>query len=326
MTRQSEIYDRFGIKADKVKIPVLTNSKKLWYKQRFYLSTSDDLNLVTKSYSFKNKKVISVAGAGDFPVNFYYAGAQDLQCFDISPQSCFFSELKIASLTTLDYGTFIEFFYPKKYWSRYSQEEKHFSNEIYPFSVEIYEKIREKISEQARKFFDLAFDPKKSGEYLRVTPDGGIILRRGFSRVQRFNPYLASEKNYLLAQKLVKTKKCEFYPMSVEDYFEAFNNKCDYVYISNIFSDQFDKLLQFATKLLQTNKTTTIGASLFYPYADSDLETELNKKEVRMRIGLSENKWNNVDIVSSNRIISVEDLKIEYFKSPKRIYLEVTLK
>ncbi|MDD3735127.1 MAG: DUF3419 family protein [Candidatus Pacebacteria bacterium] len=326
MTRQSEIYDSFGIKTEKIEIPTLTSNREDWYKQRFYLSNSDDLVLVTGSYSFQDKQVISVAGAGDFPINFYYAGARNVLCFDISPQSCFFSELKVAALRLLSYESFVEFFYPRKYWSKHPQEEKHYSNEIYPFNVDTYKDIRDAISKQSRIFFDLAFDSRKAGDYLRITPESGIILRRGFSRAKRFNPYLASEESYFFAQKISKTKLFEFYPLSVQDYFEKFDGECDYVYISNIFSDQFDKLIQFSEKLLKTGKIRTIGITLFYPYADSDLEEELNNKEVRRRIGLGDTNWKKMSIVRGKRVIFIEDLSIEYFKSLKRIYLEITLK
>ncbi len=166
--RQETLYRETGLTIDAVRQKLLRMKAKDEDFERkrevliagdtesLYLNSSDSLRNLER-LSFDGKKILTVAGSGDFPLAMIDRGASEVHVLDISMPGCFFSELKIIAARELSYKEYEKMFGTITPWERDRREEEEYVAPI--FDVEIYKKIKPFLSEQAALYFDTIFTP-----------------------------------------------------------------------------------------------------------------------------------------------------------------------
>lgn len=222
MLQQSEIYEKCGLEevsydeSSFQENPAFFTSKT----RQAYLFTTENIGGYIDKCPLQDKKVACVAASGDFAFNAYLKGAKSVDCFDITPVACFFSELKKAALQNLSYMEFLAFFGLRN--------EAHLPF----FSFAVYQDIRLQLALQTRVFFDALIRKESLHPYLRK---GGMIIDKitELSFFKEVNPYLTSEIAYNKTQKALKN--ISFYPLSAEVFVGQSLEKYDLINLSNIF-------------------------------------------------------------------------------------------
>jgi hypothetical protein len=121
------------------------------YELAFYLNSSDSLTSL-EQLDQKRKKVMTVAGSGEFAHAFVNNGASEIISFDISPAGAFNAELRQVALCNLSMEDYLELFGS---WTQGWDDDG--SN--YPiYDQDMYSKIRDNLSAEARQYFDLLFE------------------------------------------------------------------------------------------------------------------------------------------------------------------------
>lgn len=189
-----------------------------------YNFTTENLAGFVPKLNLADKKVLSIAGSGDFPICAYTFGAKTVTAVDVMPTACFYGELKFAALKKFNLDEFLTFFATN-------------SNATYgpsSFAYQMYEQIREQLSETARKFFDKLITPEGNNEFL--SPGKMLIDKIGhMGEIRAMSYYLASKENYQQAQDRVKPTL--FYPQPIDQFLAsptAKPNSFNLIYLSNI--------------------------------------------------------------------------------------------
>lgn len=222
MLQQSELYEKCGLEevsydeSSFQENPAFFTSKT----RQAYLFTTENMGSYIEKCLLQSKKIACVAASGDFAFNAYLKGAESVDCFDITPVACFFSELKKAALQSLSYKEFLAFFGLRN--------EAHLPF----FSFAVYQDIRLQLALQTKAFFDALITKEGLHPYLRK---GGMIIDKITepSFFKEVNPYLTSEIAYDKTQKALKN--ISFYPLSAEAFVAQCGEKYDLINLSNIF-------------------------------------------------------------------------------------------
>jgi len=135
------------------------------HDEAFYCLASDDLRGLREKVDVRGKRVTTVASNGDVWQMFAEGGAEEIEIFDVSLPALWFSELKLTGLENLNFDDYTELFGRGK--DDLLARQKAGAG---PIDKDIYQKIRPRLSPQARTFFD------------GLTGDGG-------SRLASTNPW-----------------------------------------------------------------------------------------------------------------------------------------
>jgi hypothetical protein len=106
-------YAADGVTSEKIRstlaaIREAEKSKTFWgrglkHETSFYLNSSDPLALLHENADVEGRRVVTVAGSGDFAQVFLANGARELVIFDVSLPAAMFNELKLVGLRRLEY-------------------------------------------------------------------------------------------------------------------------------------------------------------------------------------------------------------------------------
>ena len=113
--------------------------------ESFYATSSDSLE-VLKKVDVQDQRVATVAGSSDFWQIFADSGAAEIDIFDISLPAIFYAELKLVGLETLSFEDYLKMFGK-------SRDDLQSRGANF-FDWDIYKKVREKLSSQAKIYFD----------------------------------------------------------------------------------------------------------------------------------------------------------------------------
>ena len=195
--------------------------KKDLYK-RIYSFTTENINGYIDYFDLKNKSLLTVGSSGDQILNAYKNGCKDITLLDINPFSKYYINLKIASILSLNYQEFQEFFF--KFIGNTVNNKR--------YNLEIFNKISNNlkaIDYDSFYFFDKIFheyDMNRISDYLMLDDLTHSKL------IKEFNNYLHDEKSY---NELKKNLKDISFKFIFENIFSFYSNlRFDNIFLSNI--------------------------------------------------------------------------------------------
>ncbi len=160
----------------------------------FYLNSSDSLDLLL-AQNFKNKRVFTVSGSGEFSQIFALNGANEVCSFDISPAAAFYAEMRYQGLCTLPFVDYTRMF--NEWTPKPSSSLKPPQQPL--FNLEVYQNLRSNLSPEARGFFDSVTDVPKLFYYDNHTMSG--FARRRIHQTRAYNrlvgDIITTEGDYL---------------------------------------------------------------------------------------------------------------------------------
>lgn len=120
------------------------------YRFATYVNSSDSLHALARAPALEGANVTTVAGSGDFPLIFAWRGCAVVSICDSSLGACALTELKIRSLSVLNY---------REYWTMFGTVYKQGDGSAPIFDRELYGRVRPLLSDQAREYFDTVLLP-----------------------------------------------------------------------------------------------------------------------------------------------------------------------
>ncbi len=201
------------------------------YELAFFLNSSDSLTSL-KQLDQKGKKVMTVAGSGEFSHVFIKNGASEIQSFDVSPAAAFNAELRHMALCSLQMADYLKLF---SSWTEGWDD----TNNDYPiYDQDTYLKIKDKLSAEAQLYFDLLFrEPELITFHREVVLQGfartRINKKHGFNRL--IGDIITTEEEYDELQKKAKKVKFAQVICRVNEIADLIaSQKPDQIYQSNI--------------------------------------------------------------------------------------------
>ena len=183
-----------------------------------FLTTNERINLYEK-YLKNRKKILSVTSSGDQILNSILNGSTSIDSFDISRFPRYFFELKRSGILSLDYDTFLDFFFKDK--TNYSE----YYDDIY------YDLIRKNLDGEYKKFWDSLID-FYDWQYILTST---LFSSQTVSLTQTIenNPYLNKDK-YNELKKIISNANINHYVGDIKNLSKEFSDKYDLVNLSNI--------------------------------------------------------------------------------------------
>jgi hypothetical protein len=220
---------------------------KFTHFESFYRSASDSLSIAREQVDVKDKKITTVASNGDLWQVFADQEAKEIDVFDLSLPALFYSELKLIGLENLDFKEYLQMFGQGKEDLRKQQKKQD------PFfDPDQYNKIKDKLSPQARCYFDSLVGDIENTELIC---GGGL---NGFVRYRPSDVFvgdiITDEKEYQKLQQKTSSVRFNFRLGDIRDlYTEKELEKFDVIYLSNI-GYMIRSSLELAKSLLKTPK------------------------------------------------------------------------
>ncbi len=272
---QEQLYDSTGYTTEAV-IAKIENFKRAGGFERLdkevqhdfllWLGYSDSLRDI-KKLDLNGKRILTVAGSGEFSQTFIDNDSSQVDVFDYSMFACFFNELKLVATRELTYQEYLNFFITIK-------EE----NGGTIFDQTVFERLEPFLTTQARTFFRQIITPGYEELFKPKFTENGAVISRSIA-VKHIDdvPFLTSEENFRTMQEKLRRSNVNFKianinspDLPVSDY--------DFVYISNI---SYINQIGMATQLLHrgakrvgfTFDGTIDLPSEYYPGLSVDTET-----------------------------------------------------
>ncbi len=233
----------------KMEIGLIEREGCFSHAESFYRTTSDDL-LGVEAIPVEGKNVATVASSGDFWQIFIAGGAQRVDIFDISLPALLYSEFKLAALETLAFGEYMQLLEKSFHRTSWAEPAKlFFDSEIY------FQKIRAKLTPQARIFFDEVALLQAKESILR-----SFSMRCAFLREEKMfvGSVIRDSEQYAELQKKVRTAHVSFKLIDINKANTAFVRN-EVVYLSNINYRLLDSLK--LARSLTEKKTRVVVAT-----------------------------------------------------------------
>ena len=174
-----------------------------------YAFTNENLKAYLPRFNVAGKKVCTVMGSGDQPINLALLGAKKLRCFDLNPMALLWGGLKIACAKTLSFDQFKEFFFAER------------DGAIDP---KAYDTVRGQLDDKQRAYWD---EFVRLGNYKRnFLCDYGDIETES-----KRNLYIGADYN--AAQTALRTAEIKFSQMDMFD-LPVLGCKYNGIFLSNI--------------------------------------------------------------------------------------------
>lgn len=179
--QQQALYESFGITPASVSAELLDSEKRKqgwktalsrWHelskneqeeavrdvnKFILYLNCSDSLPNLYSSLNLHGKKVLTVAGSGEFPQVMIDRGAEAIDITDYSLAACFFSELKLIAARHLSLEKYRKMFGTIN--PDLARSDRFGEAEYSIFDADLYEEVKGFLSPNARIYFDQIQQP-----------------------------------------------------------------------------------------------------------------------------------------------------------------------
>jgi hypothetical protein len=193
-------------------------SNMMGFSDVIYLNSSDPVEKLNDSLlSLKDRRVVTVAGSGEFMQIFLRRHAKDLEIIDVSSPGLFYNELKLEALRNLDFSEYRRLFDS--------------GNEL--FDRKLYLKISNSLSAQARTYFDHLLKPEnfalfKKGNISRERPTKSKV-----DTIELMRDLVEDEETYKELQKGALGANVSF---GLKDavYRSKEEKSVDLVYLSNV--------------------------------------------------------------------------------------------
>lgn len=220
-----------------------------------YPFTTENLTGYIEKLKLFGKKVLTVTGSGDQALNLVLNGARQIDNYDVTDNTYFYAELKIAALKVLNYQEFL-YFLCNDYQSLHNE------NDIMKY--ETYLLMKQYLSQESQQYWDGIYTYfANDGKKLR---DSKLFLGKDkLSRTIRNNEYLQSEEKYNQTKKNLEQVKLTFYHLNVMELNRLYPNVYDVILCSNIYY------------YLSFDIYATMKPEEFFEYVKSYLTSILNK-------------------------------------------------
>jgi hypothetical protein len=207
-------------------------NKPVLQENSFYLNSSDSLETL-KSMDFSGKKVLTVAGSGEFAHTFINGNCSEVCEFDVSPIALLYAEMRHVGLCVLNYEQYNKMFGK---WTGVYEADDRFKADV--FDIETYRnELRHHISDQAKELFDGMIENKELMNTDLLTSWGGIARIR-FNQKYKKNRFIGdyvSEEDYLELQNKARGTPVTFSAREIDSLGPLLETyEPDTVYISNI--------------------------------------------------------------------------------------------
>jgi hypothetical protein len=236
-----------------------------------YVYATEMVGAYYEAINVRNKKVLTIVGSGDQVLNAIEQGAKKIYGFDLNKNAQHMINLKLASVKTLNYSEFLDYF-----------GEKPNSG----FSYNIYTKIRKRLDKKTAKFFDNLYR-KYNLSGLKVIKSDKFRQRDDISiNTKEINYYLKDNKRYLNLKKRIKKIKFQFVRSDIKSIADKVNTKFDLINLSNVpnyvvqrlesndkFGNFYKTVLLKIRKILNKN-----GLLFFYSYSDKSYPNIVAKR------------------------------------------------
>lgn len=188
------------------------------YFSWIYPFTNENIKGYYTNLNLTNKKILCVTASGDHILNAYLCGADKVHAFDSNPLAKYYSELKIASLKSIELSEFINFFNRNK------------KNTF--FDIKVYEKIRDNLNDDIKTFWDYLFNNYSKKDILKsyLFTDDFLPTKA----LKNSNMY-SENNNYNKLRMILNNKKVKYYDIDFKD-ISNINEYYDYIILSNIAS------------------------------------------------------------------------------------------
>ena len=222
---------------DEVKI-FMERNVTLDFSRSFYLNSSDPLNEMRKGLGeIEGRHVVTVAGAGDFPQLFIEKGASSIEIFDISAFAAFWTELKLQALSVFSYTEYKNFLGRSdsllyETGAEKSRTEMPLATDL--FNSELYLRLRESLSKQARTCFDEIIKDENRDMF---APSVEVDRYEHFARTRGegfVSSCVTSEAQYNALRSRVRSIPWIISVGDISDYTRNSWNNGDIFYMSNI--------------------------------------------------------------------------------------------
>ena len=235
---------------------------------KVYTFTTENISGYIEYLDLTNKSLLTVGSSGDQILNAFYCGARDITLYDINPFAKYYIYLKIASILSLNYTEFQQFFYKHGLNGEYNNHDM--------FSIELFSKIKDNLrlfDYESFLFFDEIFttcDKKKIRDYLFDDDEFRNQVIKGF------NIYLRDEESYNQLKSIIK--KITFKHINGNIFEDTVPGKYDNIILSNLCTitsiEEFKELLV----KLDSNNLNQNGSIMFGYLWNIDFNsTSMNK-------------------------------------------------
>ncbi|MFO0703564.1 MAG: DUF3419 family protein [Patescibacteria group bacterium] len=229
---------------------------RLSAKESFYLNPTDSLNNLG-TFDVEGKSVLTVAGSGDFALQFANSGAKQVEVFDYSLIALLYNEIKLVAASILSVSEF------DKFINAWKDRDSHsfFDPIIYNNS------IKENLSPQCQAFWDELTKEENMdvlGKATDFASDHGFSIARPGSGRSKFTTFVPEHFTSIDGQSLSNSvNNCEISLkhsdlVSMIKSLEMGASPPDIAYISNI-GFGIDRSLAYASKL----KKLGVGRVIF---------------------------------------------------------------
>jgi len=208
--------------------------KNIFFKKEYtpiYMFTTENINAVINHLNIYNRTVLTVSSSGDQIFNMLLNKASLVESFDINYFLKYYFYFKEASIRTLNYNEFLDFYFLKKV----GPNNKVFNDEVF------FKKILPSIKDNsAKKFWETLF----KGYSGKILYNSNLFIRNNGRKNTyiKCNNYLHNEANYIALKKLLINYNYIYYQINIFENITALKNqKYDIIYLSNILDKLEEK-------------------------------------------------------------------------------------
>ena len=201
------------------------------FSNRVYSYTNENIKSYLNNFDFNNKNsALSVLSSGDHVFNLIHNGITSIDAFDSNYLTEFYSlGIKKAMILKYDYKDFLHKYLDLLlgYYSVY--KESIFIEKLLPYMDNRYAMFWNDLVK-----FNYDLQSNNSDKRLLISD---IVTKKFImkDRIKLYNNYLSSNENYEILKDNLLNSKINFSCLDILDISNKFNNKYDFILLSNIF-------------------------------------------------------------------------------------------
>lgn len=191
-----------------------------------YTFTTENINGYIKYFDLKRKRLLTVGSSGDQVLNAFFYGARDITLYDINPYAKYYVYLKIATILSIEYMEFQEFFFKREIHNL----KDYYNRKM--FCKDLYDKIKYNLRSfdyESFLYFDElfhSFEPTTIREYLFDDDECRNKV------IKNFNVYLTNEISYNKLKKTIKNINFKYICGNIFE--DKIPGKFDNIILSNL--------------------------------------------------------------------------------------------